>query len=66
MAEMAENEKRKYIYISPSFVGSGVLNSEQTLDELISLIARDSRLTGIEIEKCLLDCINAMLVEEQE
>lgn len=65
MANTEEDKKRKYTYISPSFVGSGILNSGQTLDELISLIARDSRLTGIEIEKCLLDCINAMLVEER-
>lgn len=63
---MAKDKKRKYTDISSEFVGLGTLNSEQTLDELIGLIARNSRLTGIEIEKCLLDCINAMLVEEQE
>ena len=63
---MAENEKRGYAYISKTFYGAGALNSNQTLDEIISFIARNSRLTEGEIEKCLLDCINAMLVEEQE
>lgn len=51
----------KYTILSHTFCGPGALDSEKTIDELVTLIARQTTLTADEIEKRLLDVINEML-----
>lgn len=51
----------KYTYLSSTFVGPGMLDSGKTIDELVTLIARQTTLTADEIEARLLDAVNEMV-----
>ena len=51
----------RYTYLSHTFRGPGALDPEKTIDELVTLIARQTTLTAGEIEARLLDAINEMV-----
>lgn len=51
----------KYDYISKTFVGPTGLDANMTLDELVTLVARNTTLTAEQVEKALLDVVNGML-----
>ena len=51
----------KYDYISKTFCGPSGLNAEMTLDELITLVARRTTLTGAEVEQRIIGIVNLML-----
>lgn len=51
----------KYDYISKTFCGPTGLNAEMTLDELVTLVARKTTLTGAEVEQRIVGIVNLML-----
>lgn len=51
----------KYDYISKTFVGPTGLDANMTLDELVTLVARNTTLTAEQVEKALLEVVNGML-----
>lgn len=51
----------KFSILSHTFCGPGALDPEKTIDELVTLIARQTTLTAGEIEARLLDVINEMV-----
>ncbi len=51
----------KFSILSRTFCSPEALNPEATIDELVSLVARNTTLTAAEIEARLLDVINEML-----
>lgn len=50
----------KYTILSHTFCGPGALDPEKTIDELVTLIARETTLTADQIEGRLLVAINDM------
>lgn len=50
----------RYDFISSSFCGSGGINAEMTVNELVTLVARETTLTADQIEERLLVAINDM------
>ena len=50
----------KYTILSHTFCGPGALDPEKTIDELVTLIARQTTLTADEIDRRLLDAVNDM------
>ena len=55
----------RYTYISKSFSGPGGLDADKTVCDLVNTIARQTTLTGEQIEKRLLDAINQMIADYQ-
>jgi len=53
--------KETYRVISASFVGPGTLNANMTLDELVSLVARETTLTGKQVEQQILHTVNSLI-----
>ena len=44
----------------------GILDKDMTIDELVSLIARNTHRTADEIEEVLLNCVNTMFMSREE
>ena len=55
----------RYAFIGRSFGGPGVLDADKTVYDLVNAIARQTTLTGEQIEKRLLDAINQMIADYQ-
>lgn len=51
----------KYDYISKTFCGPTGLDARMTLDELVTLVARRTTLTGVEVEQRIIGIVNLML-----
>lgn len=53
--------KDTYIMISKSFQGPDVLDADMTLDELVSLVARETTLAGNQVEQQILRTVNSLI-----
>lgn len=53
--------KDTYSVLSKSFLGPGTLDADMTLDELVSLVARETTLTGSQVEQQILRTVNSLI-----
>ena len=61
LLQRRKGEWVRYTYLNHTFCGPGALDPGKTIDELVTLIARQTTLTEDEIEARLLDAINEMV-----